>query len=86
VTDPGGEVGRRGFRTKTRDEWTAVFEGSDACVAPVPSYAEAREHPHLQARGGVADVDAPLAAGALAEPRRDHERCEERHVSDDFIS
>jgi alpha-methylacyl-CoA racemase len=39
------------IRTKTRDEWTAVFEGSDACVAPVLSYAEAREHPHLQARG-----------------------------------
>ena len=39
------------FRTRTRDEWTAVFEGSDACVAPVLSYAEAREHPHLRARG-----------------------------------
>jgi alpha-methylacyl-CoA racemase len=38
-------------RTRTRDEWTAVFEGSDACVAPVLSYAEAREHPHLRARG-----------------------------------
>ena len=39
------------FRSRTRDEWTAVFEGSDACVAPVLSYAEAREHPHLAARG-----------------------------------
>jgi len=39
------------FRSRTRDEWTAVFEGSDACVAPVLSYAEAREHPHLRARG-----------------------------------
>jgi alpha-methylacyl-CoA racemase len=39
------------FRTRTRDEWTAVFDGSDACVAPVLSYAEAREHPHLRARG-----------------------------------
>ena len=39
------------FATRTRDEWTAVFEGSDACVAPVLSYAEAREHPHLAARG-----------------------------------
>ena len=39
------------FRTRTRDEWTAVFDGSDACVAPVLSYAEARQHPHLQARG-----------------------------------
>jgi alpha-methylacyl-CoA racemase len=39
------------FRSRTRDEWTAVFDGSDACVAPVLSYAEAREHPHLRARG-----------------------------------
>src|SRR3954449_2260466 len=39
------------IRTRTRDEWTAVFEGSDACVAPVLSYTEAREHPQLRARG-----------------------------------
>ncbi|MFI9586286.1 CaiB/BaiF CoA transferase family protein [Streptomyces sp. NPDC052236] len=39
------------FRTKTRDEWTAVFAGSDACVAPVLSLTEAPSHPHLAARG-----------------------------------
>ncbi|MFD7286603.1 CaiB/BaiF CoA transferase family protein [Streptomyces sp. NPDC059863] len=39
------------FRTKTREEWTAVFEGSDACVAPVLSLREAPSHPHLAARG-----------------------------------
>ncbi|MET8247012.1 CaiB/BaiF CoA-transferase family protein [Streptomyces sp. NPDC005202] len=39
------------FRTRTRDEWTAVFEGSDACVAPVLSLREAPHHPHLAARG-----------------------------------
>ncbi|NEY32155.1 CoA transferase [Streptomyces sp. PRKS01-65] len=38
------------FRTRTRDEWTAVFEGSDACVAPVLSLREAPHHPHLAAR------------------------------------
>ncbi|MBT2492022.1 CoA transferase [Streptomyces sp. ISL-96] len=38
------------FRTKTRDEWTAVFDGSDACVAPVLSLREAPSHPHLAAR------------------------------------
>ncbi|WP_351230805.1 CaiB/BaiF CoA-transferase family protein [Streptomyces sp. NPDC002133] len=38
------------FRTKTREEWTAVFEGSDACVAPVLSLREAPSHPHLAAR------------------------------------
>ncbi|MDI3420653.1 CaiB/BaiF CoA transferase family protein [Streptomyces luteolus] len=38
------------FKTRTRAEWTAVFEGSDACVAPVLSLREAPAHPHLAAR------------------------------------
>jgi alpha-methylacyl-CoA racemase len=38
------------FRTKTRDEWTAVFEGTDACVAPVLAPWEAADHPHNKAR------------------------------------
>ncbi|MGW7428455.1 CaiB/BaiF CoA transferase family protein [Streptomyces sp. NPDC054861] len=38
------------FRTRTRDEWTAVFAGTDACVAPVLSLREAPAHPHLAAR------------------------------------
>ncbi|MEU8774404.1 CaiB/BaiF CoA-transferase family protein [Streptomyces sp. NPDC048606] len=43
------------FRTRTRDEWTAVFEGSDACVAPVLSLGEAPHHPHLAARATFTD-------------------------------
>ncbi|RRR80250.1 CaiB/BaiF CoA-transferase family protein, partial [Streptomyces sp. RP5T] len=39
------------FRTRTRDAWAAVFEGTDACVAPVLSLREAPHHPHLAARG-----------------------------------
>ncbi|MDT0306544.1 CaiB/BaiF CoA-transferase family protein [Streptomyces sp. DSM 44917] len=39
------------FATRTRAEWTAVFEGSDACVAPVLSLREAPADPHLAARG-----------------------------------
>ncbi|KOT52464.1 MULTISPECIES: CaiB/BaiF CoA transferase family protein [Streptomyces] len=39
------------FKTRTRQEWTAVFEASDACVAPVLSLREAPGHPHLAARG-----------------------------------
>jgi len=39
------------FRSRTRDEWSAVFEGTDACVAPVLSLREAPKHPHLVARG-----------------------------------
>ncbi|QTE02226.1 CaiB/BaiF CoA transferase family protein [Streptomyces cyanogenus] len=43
------------FASRTRDEWTAVFEGSDACVAPVLSLREAPHHPHLAARGTFTD-------------------------------
>ncbi len=39
------------FLSKTRDEWSALLEGSDACVAPVLSMAEAPWHPHNRARG-----------------------------------
>lgn len=38
------------FSTRTRAEWTEVFEGTDACVAPVLSLTEAPHHPHLAAR------------------------------------
>lgn len=45
------------FRTRTRDEWTQVFEGTDACVAPVLDFAEAAKHPHLAARGTYVERD-----------------------------
>lgn len=43
------------FKGRTRDEWTAVFQDSDACVAPVLSLREAPAHPHLAARGTFTD-------------------------------
>jgi alpha-methylacyl-CoA racemase len=39
------------FRTKTRDEWSKIMEGSDICFAPVLSMAEAPKHPHNKHRG-----------------------------------
>jgi alpha-methylacyl-CoA racemase len=39
------------FRTKTQAEWTALFVGTDACVAPVVPIDEAAQHPHNVARG-----------------------------------
>ena len=39
------------FRSRTRDEWAALLERSDACVAPVLDWDEAPTHPHLAARG-----------------------------------
>jgi alpha-methylacyl-CoA racemase len=45
------------FRTRTRDEWSALLEGTDACFAPVLSPAEAPGHPHIAARGTFIEVD-----------------------------
>lgn len=42
--------------TRTRDEWSAAYEGTDACVAPVLSLEEAKEHAHLVARGSFASI------------------------------
>ena len=45
------------FRTKTRDEWCAIMEGSDVCFAPVLSLEEAPAHPHNRARETFVEVD-----------------------------
>ena len=44
------------FKSKTRDEWVKVFEGADACFAPVLSWSEAPRHPHNRARSGFISV------------------------------
>jgi alpha-methylacyl-CoA racemase len=44
------------FRTRTRDEWCALMEGTDVCFAPVLAIPEAVEHPHNVARGTFVDV------------------------------
>ncbi|MCR1785229.1 CoA transferase [Nocardioides carbamazepini] len=38
------------FKQKTRDEWCAIFDGTDACVAPVLRMSEAPDHPHIKGR------------------------------------
>ena len=52
------------FRTKTRDEWTAIFESRDACVTPVLSPSEALSHPYNVAREVYVTGDAPQPAPA----------------------
>ena len=67
----------RTFMQKTRDEWVKVFEGSDACFAPVLTFSEARRHPHNLARHGYVSVarleqpaPAPRYSATPAEVRR----------------
>lgn len=45
------------FASRTRQEWTDAFRGSDACVVPVLSMAEAPHHPHLRARNTFVEHD-----------------------------
>ena len=44
------------FKTRTRDEWTTIFEGTDACFAPVLTMHEAPLHPHFIARDTFVNV------------------------------
>ncbi|WP_322111369.1 CaiB/BaiF CoA-transferase family protein [Tistrella sp.] len=51
------------FKTKTRDEWCSLMEGSDVCFAPVLSMFEAPEHPHNRERGTFIEVDGVVQPG-----------------------
>lgn len=44
------------FLTRTRDEWCTRLEGTDACVTPVLSMAEAPRHPFAQDRKSFVEV------------------------------
>lgn len=59
-SDPGNWAALREaiaarFRQRTQQEWTGVFEGTDACVSPVLPLTEASRHPHLAARHTYVD-------------------------------
>jgi alpha-methylacyl-CoA racemase len=50
------------FASRTRDEWAKQFEGTDACVTPVLSFAEAAEYPHLTERATIIELDGVTQA------------------------
>ena len=54
------------FRTKTRDEWTKLFEPTDACVTPVLRPREAPGHPHNKSRGAFVEGDGGIPVPAVA--------------------
>jgi alpha-methylacyl-CoA racemase len=65
------------FKTRTRDEWAKVFDGTDACVAPILTLGEAPSHPHNRARetfiegvGGVVPRPAPRLSRTPGEAGR----------------
>jgi alpha-methylacyl-CoA racemase len=50
------------FRSRTRDEWCDILEGTDACFAPVLDLEESFAHPHMQARKSYVEVDGTMQA------------------------
>lgn len=50
----------RVFKTKTRDEWCTIMEGSDVCFAPVLSIVDAPNHPHNKVRETFVEIDGLL--------------------------
>jgi len=61
-------------KTKTRDAWCEILEGTDACFAPVLSLEEASAHPHLRERGTFVEVAGALQPGPA--PRFSRTPCE----------
>ena len=71
------EVFRVAFLGRTRPEWIERFAGSDACVAPVMSMAEAVDHPHMVERATFLDIEgvvqpaaAPRFSGYRPQPQK----------------
>jgi len=50
-------------RTRTRDEWSALLEGTDVCFAPVLALGEVHQHPHAVARGTYVEVAGVVQPG-----------------------
>jgi alpha-methylacyl-CoA racemase len=46
--------------TRDRDDWVAVFDGTDACVTPVLAFGEVPGHPHVAARGTFVEIDGVI--------------------------
>jgi alpha-methylacyl-CoA racemase len=61
------EIFTERFASKTRDEWTAIFTGTDACVTPVLTWTEAARNEHLRARSTV--IEAHGVEQAAPAPR-----------------
>ena len=51
------------FFMKTRDEWSTIFNNTDACVTPVLSYTEAASHPQNLNRSNLIDIDGVIQTG-----------------------
>lgn len=65
------------FKTKTRDEWCAIMEGTDVCFSPVLSIWEAPNHAHAKARDSFLEVDGIMQQAPA--PRFDRTPAQVQH-------
>jgi len=65
------------MKSKTRDQWCEIMEGSDVCFAPVLSIFEAPEHPHNKHRNGFLNIDGVVQPAPS--PRFSRTQAEVRH-------
>jgi len=65
------ELLTKAFMAKPRDEWAALFDGTDACVTPVLDYKEAISHKQVAARNGLTEIDG-LVHPAIAPVFQSH--------------
>jgi alpha-methylacyl-CoA racemase len=63
----------RAFAARTRDEWAAIFEGTDGCVAPVLDFDEAAVHPHNASRDVFRERNGVMQAAPA--PRFSRSEC-----------
>lgn len=67
------------MKTKTRDEWCAIMEGTDVCFAPILSMGEAADHPHNKARQSFLKTDGVLQPAPA--PKFSRTRPEVKHLA-----
>ena len=75
------------FKSRTREQWCEIMEGSDVCFAPVLSLTEAAEHPHNKHRRTFTELDgvlqpAPAPRFSRTEPALTHSS---RHPGEDTV-
>jgi len=60
------------FKTKTRDQWCDIMEGTDVCFAPVLSFDEVKDHPHNKSRQSFIEVEGVLQPAPAPRFSRTH--------------
>ena len=72
------------FRSRTRDEWSELLSGTDACATPVLTLSEAADHEHARARGSYVELDGIRQPGPA--PRFSRTPSEARQAPSDSVA